>query len=137
MPSHKVKTHRWVNGFLAVEEQMFETEADALYFARTTTAGSVKVFTADGDLIHARTNNGIHPVLRKKIQAETLLEKPFVFIPDDDSDDDGYTYPDDSDDDGYTYPDDIDDSDNDGYDYPDDDNGYSYNDDFDFDDSYA
>jgi hypothetical protein len=130
VPSHKVKTHRWVNGFLAVEEQMFETEADALYFARTTTAGSVKVFTTDGDLIHVRTNSGLHPTVRKKIQAETLLESPFVFTPDDDSDD-GYTYPDD---DGYTYPDD---SDDDGYDYPDDDNGYSYNDDFDFDDSYA
>lgn len=58
MPTHKVRTHRWINGFLEVVEHLFENEADAMYHARTSTTGNVKVFnTTENVLIHSQNNS--------------------------------------------------------------------------------
>jgi predicted signal transduction protein with EAL and GGDEF domain len=58
VPTHKVRTHRWINGFLEVVEHFFENEADALYHARTATTGSVKVFdTTENTIIHSQNNS--------------------------------------------------------------------------------
>jgi len=58
VPTHKVRTHRWINGFLEVDEQLFENEADAMYHVRTSTTGNVKVFNiTENVLIHSQNNS--------------------------------------------------------------------------------
>ena len=92
MPHHKVRTHRWINGFLEVVEQLFEHESDAMYYARTTPSSSVKVFGVEGELIHVEKN--VTPVL----ESQPVVEATPAPI------DDGYTYPSDN---GYSYNDDF------------------------------
>ena len=113
---HRVKTHRWERGVLQTFEHWFDSLEEATLFSSNVDAHTVKVYNPDGEVIDSRTM-GILPDqinVRKLPVAEDIV----VDLDDDDSDDDGYSYPDLDDDDGYSYPD-LDDSD-------DSDNGYFY-----------
>jgi hypothetical protein len=50
--SHKVRTHKWVNGILQFTDQIFEKLEEAMGFAKSVDAHSVKVYDQDDRVVH-------------------------------------------------------------------------------------
>lgn len=55
MSHFKAKTHHWENGILRIVDNWFESFEQAIEFAGTSGAHSVKVFAKDGSLLHSGT----------------------------------------------------------------------------------
>jgi hypothetical protein len=52
---HKVKTHHWNNGVLKAITHFFANVEEAMAFAKSSTANSVKVYDTEGELIHSES----------------------------------------------------------------------------------
>jgi len=67
MSKHRVTTHSWENGILKNIGQVFDTLADAMSFAKRADAHSVKIYDADGSLVHSAHN--VNPEVLTKTYA--------------------------------------------------------------------
>ena len=52
MSDHRVRQHTWVGGILKTVDHFFGSVSDAVGFAKSQDAQTVKVYDANGQLVH-------------------------------------------------------------------------------------
>jgi hypothetical protein len=52
MADHRVRQHTWIGGILNTVDHFFEDVAEAIGFAKSQDAHTVKVYDANGQLVH-------------------------------------------------------------------------------------
>jgi hypothetical protein len=60
---HKVKIHRWINGFLKIDSHESETLEEALDFARHATENvthTAKIYDDAGELVHTIADQNLN-----------------------------------------------------------------------------
>jgi hypothetical protein len=53
--SHKVRTHKWLNGILEFRDHFFNSQLEAVQFANTADAHSAKVYDENDQVVHEAT----------------------------------------------------------------------------------
>jgi hypothetical protein len=62
MSQHMVKKHKWIHGVLESSSHFFDSFEEAKLFLNTQDADTLKIFNANGELVHesvATTNTSI------------------------------------------------------------------------------
>jgi len=55
MSKHHVRSHHWVNGILNTIEHFFDNHHEAVKFAESSDAHTIKVYSPMGELLHVKT----------------------------------------------------------------------------------
>jgi hypothetical protein len=55
--AHKVRTHKWFNGILTFADQVFDSLEEAMGFAKSADADTVKVYNENDQVVHQQDNS--------------------------------------------------------------------------------
>ena len=53
--SHRVRTHKWIDGVLSFKDILFDSFDDAVTFAKTKSGHHVKIYDNESQLVHEET----------------------------------------------------------------------------------
>jgi hypothetical protein len=59
--SHKVRTHKWLNGLLQFTDHFFDSPQEAISFANGADAHSAKVYDENDQIIHEANLSSVAP----------------------------------------------------------------------------